>query len=59
MKLFGRKQVDEEEEEEKPARSSSRKKPVESLPKDPTRWLSILFLLLFLFISYLSWVSFS
>ncbi len=63
MKLLKRKEklkdtVEDEKKELKNDRAKRAQKPLLEKPRDPTRWLSLLFLLIFLFISYLSWVAF-
>jgi len=45
------------EEKEPRATPKSREKKYEA-PKDSTRWLPLLFLFIFLFVSYLFWVAF-
>ncbi|MEP7166956.1 MAG: hypothetical protein ABI758_03195 [Candidatus Woesebacteria bacterium] len=54
MKL-GKKESAEKERESKASKPREKKR---EEPKDPTRWLPLLFLLIFLFISYLFWVAF-
>lgn len=67
MKLPGknkRKHRENEDEQEgdvetgKPEKKTKRikREKISEEPKDPTRWLPLLFLLVFLFLSYLFWV---
>lgn len=60
MKLLKKKEKEKEEPEEKEKRVKTRKNQQVALdkPRDPTRWFSLLFLLIFLFLSYLSWVAY-
>ncbi len=45
-----------EDKDKKTKRSSTRTQKKREEPKDPTRWLPLLFLIIFLFTSYLFWV---
>ncbi len=62
MNLLRKKKKNEKEIEEKESQPKLRNKksqlPDVEKPRDPTRWLSLLFLLIFLFLSYLSWVAY-
>lgn len=60
MRLRGKKEIGKEKElEEKEYKRKNSSKPREKRvePKDPTRWLPLLFLVIFLFISYVFWVK--
>lgn len=57
MRLLGKKKPADEEEEV--VVEKKKRKQVErsyEQPKDPTRWLPLLFLVIFLFLSYLFWI---
>lgn len=68
MSLFSKKKINKEDNElevekeiveEKKVRRE--RKPIErefSKPQDPTRLLPLIFLVIFLFISYLSWIAY-
>ena len=64
MKLLGKKKKpveDEKDGEEKEERKQRKERSIprkKDEPKDPTRWLPLLFLMIFLFISYLFWVAY-